>query len=75
MLWSRGDASCVAMISDVAALSGVVPTPAMWNDFNDMQEAGWLDGVRTTGDTQARWLTWLLLQNGKLRAKENSRET
>jgi hypothetical protein len=67
MFWSNKDPFCAGTISAVASLSGVAAGSGMWNDFNDMQQAGWLDGVHSNGDYQARWLTWLLLRNGQLR--------
>ncbi|HEX8583027.1 MAG TPA: hypothetical protein VF680_01290 [Allosphingosinicella sp.] len=73
MFWSERDPGCAHTIACVATLTGVEPNAGMWNDFNDMQDAGWLEGTCTNGDVQARWLTWLLLKNGKERAHSQTK--
>jgi hypothetical protein len=63
--WRESDPLCVYTIDAVAVLCSVKPTDGMWNTFNDMQRAGWLDGTTNVGDVQARWLAWLLRDAGR----------
>lgn len=69
LYWTDKNPDCVATMNAVGALCSVEPTIGMWNTFNDMQEAGWLDGADTIGDVAARWMSWMLIDLGKVRAK------